>query len=193
MTVTETKLPGVLLLEPRVFGDARGFFAETYHAERYREAGIDADFVQDNLSRSVRGTLRGLHYQAPPHAQAKLVQVLDGEVFDVVVDLRRGSPTFGEWVGETLSADNGRQMYVPEGFAHGFCVTSETALFAYKCSAFYAPGSEGALRWDDSALGIDWPVDQPLVSDKDRHAAPWADVRHATPFTSATTSSVSSP
>lgn len=182
MTVRKTRLSGVLVLEPRVFGDARGFFAETYHAERYREAGVEPDFVQDNVSRSVRGTLRGLHYQAPPHAQAKLVQVLDGEVFDVVVDLRRGSPTFGEWVGETLSADNNRQLYVPPGFAHGFCVTSESALFAYKCSAFYAPGSEGALRWDDPALGIDWPVDQPIVSDKDREAPAWTEVRDCTPF-----------
>ena len=180
MTVRETKLSGVLVIEPRRFGDARGFFAETYHAERYREAGVDAAFVQDNMSRSVGDTLRGLHFQAPPHAQAKLVQVLEGEVFDVAVDLRRGSPTFGAWVGETLSAENGRQLYVPEGFAHGFCVTSESALFAYKCSAFYAPEAEGAVRWDDPDLAIAWPNTEPLVSGKDRAAPAWVDL--ASPF-----------
>ena len=176
MTVTETALPGVLVLEPRVFGDARGFFCETYHAERYRQAGVDAAFVQDNLSRSGRGTLRGLHFQAPPHAQAKLVQVLEGAVWDVAVDLRRDSPTFGQHVGVELSAENGRQVYVPVGFAHGFCVTSETALFAYKCSAFYAPGAEGSLRWDDPDLAIGWPVEAPVLSDKDRAAPRLADV-----------------
>ena len=183
MTVSETSIPGVLILEPRVFGDDRGFFCETYHAERYREAGIDAAFVQDNLSRSERGTLRGLHFQRPPHAQGKLVSVLEGSVYDVAVDLRRGSPTFGDWVGVELSAENGRQMYVPPGLAHGFAVTSETALFAYKCSAFYAPEAEGALRWDDPELGIAWPVDVPRLSDKDRVAPTWADVRLSTPFT----------
>lgn len=182
MTVRETRLSGVLLIEPQRFGDDRGFFQETYHAARYREAGIDATFVQDNLSRSVRGTLRGLHFQVPPHAQAKLVHVLEGEVFDVAVDLRQGSPTFGRWVGETLSAENGRQMFVPEGFAHGFCVTSESALFAYKCSALYAPESEGAIRWDDPALSVNWPVSDPLISSKDREAPLWASVATTTPF-----------
>ena len=182
MTVTPARLPGVLVLEPRRFGDARGFFQETYHAGRYAEAGVGDVFVQDNLSRSARGTVRGLHYQAPPHAQAKLVSVLDGEVYDVVVDLRPGSPTFGEWAAETLSADNGRQLFVPAGFAHGFAVTSETALLAYKCSAFYAPAAEGTIRWDDPDLAIDWPVPSARVSDRDRAAPPWADVRRSLPF-----------
>ena len=182
MTIRKTRLPGVLVIEPRRFGDSRGFFQEVYHAGRYREAGIDVSFVQDNLSRSVHGTLRGLHFQAPPHAQAKLVQVLEGEVFDVAVDLRHDSPTFGEWIGEKLSAHNGRQMFVPEGFAHGFCVTSESALFAYKCSSLYAPDSEGAIRWDDPQIGILWPVAEPLVSTKDQNALPWADIADSIPF-----------
>src|SRR5262245_53963323 len=136
MNITETELPGVLLIEPKVLGDARGFFVETYHAQRYRQAGLDVGFVQDNLSYSRRGTLRGLHYQNP-HPQGKLVYVLQGDVFDVAVDIRAGSPTFGRWLGTVLSADNRRQLYVPPGFAHGFCVTSETALLAYKCTDFY--------------------------------------------------------
>ena len=180
MTVTETKLDGVLIIDPRRFGDARGFFQETYHAERYREAGIDCAFVQDNLSRSARGTLRGLHFQAPPHAQDKLVWVLEGTVYDVAVDVRRGSPTYGHHVGVELSAENGRQLFVPVGFAHGFVVTSETALFAYKCSALYASEAEGSVRWDDPDLGIDWPVTAPLVSAKDGDAPPLADLD--TPF-----------
>ena len=170
MTVIETPLAGVVVVEPRVFGDARGFFCETYQAGRYRAAGIDAAFVQDNLSRSRRGTLRGLHFQAPPHAQAKLVSCLEGAVFDVAVDLRAGSPTYGEWYGTELSADNMRQMFVPEGFAHGFVVTSETALFAYKVSGLYAPEAEGSVAWDDPDLGIRWPVEAPVLSDKDRAA-----------------------
>ena len=182
MTVLETRLPGVLVLETRVFGDARGFFVETYHADRYRSAGVDATFVQDNLSRSGRGTVRGLHFQAPPHAQGKLVSVLEGTVYDVAVDLRRGSPTFGEHVGVELSAENGRQMYVPAGFAHGFAVTSETALFAYKCSAFYAPETEGALRWEDPGLGMDWPVEVRQLAATDRAAPPWAEVCETTPL-----------
>ena len=183
MTVAETAIPGVLLIEPRRFGDARGYFAETFHAERYREAGVNVSFVQDNVSRSGRGTLRGLHYQRPPHAQGKLVQVLDGSVYDVVVDLRRGSPAFGEWFGVELSAETGRQLYVPPGLAHGFCVTSDSALFAYKCSAFYAPDCEGAVRWDDPDLGIEWPVETPRLSEKDLAAPTWAEVRASTPFT----------
>lgn len=182
MTVRETDLAGVLVIEPRRFGDARGYFAETYHADRYREAGVDAAFVQDNLSRSTRGTLRGLHAQAPPHAQAKLVQVLDGEVFDVAVDLRRDSPTFGQWHGEHLSAETGRQMYVPTGFAHGFCVVSASALFAYKCSDVYAPDTEIAVAWDDPDIGVAWPVATPLLSDKDRAAPRLAALADALPF-----------
>ena len=178
MTVRETHLPGVLVLEPRRFGDARGFFQETYHTERYREAGVNVTFVQDNLSRSTQGTLRGLHFQYPPYAQAKLVQVLEGEVFDVAVDLRPDSHTYGKWVGETLSAHNGLQLFVPEGFAHGFCVTSETALFAYKCSAPYAPEAEGSIRWDDHEIAIEWPIQSPTLSNKDAAAESWDMVRN---------------
>ena len=180
MTVTETRLAGVLIIEPRVFGDARGFFCETYQAERYAEAGIPARFVQDNVSRSGRGTLRGLHFQAPPHAQGKLVSCLDGAVFDVAVDLRVGSPTYGQWVGAELTADNMRQMFVPAGFAHGFVVTSETALFSYKVSGVYAPHTEGSVRWDDPNLAIDWPVETPTLSDKDASAPMLADL--SSPF-----------
>jgi dTDP-4-dehydrorhamnose 3,5-epimerase len=175
MNITETHLPGVLLIEPKVVGDARGFFMETYHARRYGEAGLNAAFVQDNLSFSRRGTLRGLHYQNP-HAQGKLVYVIQGEVFDVAVDIRAGSPTFGQWLGTTLSADNKRQLYMPPGFAHGFCVTSETALFAYKCTDFYDAAAEGSILWNDPAIGIAWPVSDPLLSDKDRRAPPLKDV-----------------
>ena len=169
MKVIETNLPGVLILEPRVFGDARGFFQETWQRERYRQAGIEADFVQDNLSFSGRGVLRGLHFQNP-NAQGKLVQVLQGEVFDVAVDIRRGSPTFGQWASVTLSSDNKRQFYVPPDFAHGFCVISETALFSYKCTDLYNPEAECAIRWDDPAIGIDWPVTNPSLSEKDEKA-----------------------
>jgi dTDP-4-dehydrorhamnose 3,5-epimerase len=150
-----------------VYGDARGFFMETWHQQRYAAAGLPASFVQDNLSWSKKGTLRGLHFQHP-YAQGKLVFVLQGEVFDVAVDIRNGSPTFGQWVGVTLSADNKRQLYIPAGFAHGFCVTSETALFAYKCTDFYQPQAEGGIIWDDPELGIEWPIDTPLLSAKDR-------------------------
>jgi dTDP-4-dehydrorhamnose 3,5-epimerase len=156
VNVTPSRLPGVLLIEPRVFGDQRGFFFESWHRERYREAGIRDAFVQDNLSYSRRGVLRGLHFQNP-QPQGKLVQVLQGEVFDVAVDIRAGSPTFGQWHGERLSAENRRQFYVPPGMAHGFLVTSDTALFSYKCTAFYAPASEGAIAWDDPDIGIAWP------------------------------------
>ncbi|MBS3934243.1 MAG: dTDP-4-dehydrorhamnose 3,5-epimerase [Truepera sp.] len=167
MKIVATKLPGVLLCEPAVYGDARGFFMETWHQQRYAAAGLPASFVQDNLSWSKKGTLRGLHFQHP-HAQGKLVFVLQGEVFDVAVDIRNGSPTFGQWVGVTLSADNKRQLFLPAGFAHGFCVTSETALFAYKCTDFYHPQAEGGVIWDDPGLGIEWPIDTPLLSAKDR-------------------------
>lgn len=182
MLVRPTPLPGVLVLEPVRHGDARGYFAETFHAERYAAAGVAGPFVQDNVSRSGRGTLRGLHAQAPPHAQGKLVYVLDGAVFDVAVDLRRGSPTFGRWYGETLTAETGRQMYLPPGFAHGFVVTSETALFAYKCTDVYAPATEIAVAWDDPDLGIDWPVDAPRLSARDQAAPRWRDVAGTLPF-----------
>ena len=166
MKVIETKLPGVLILEPKVFGDTRGFFFESFHAHRYREAGILVDFVQDNVSRSARGVLRGLHFQNP-RPQAKLVQVLEGSVIDVAVDVRHGSPTFGEHVVVELSAENHRQFFVPAGFAHGFCVTSDHALFSYKCSDFYSPADEGGVLWNDPDLGIAWPFDAPTLSAKD--------------------------
>jgi dTDP-4-dehydrorhamnose 3,5-epimerase len=167
MKVETTPLSGVLLIEPEVFGDARGFFKETWNHRRYAEAGLSREFVQDNLSFSRRGILRGLHFQNPG-PQGKLVQVLQGEVFDVAVDIRVGSPTFGRWFGALLSADNHLQLFVPEGFAHGFCVTSETALFSYKCTDFYSPSTEHSLLWDDPDIGIDWPLRDPSLSGKDR-------------------------
>jgi len=166
MDIVETSLPGVLIVKPRVFGDVRGYFQETYQAERYAAAGIPGPFVQDNLSYSQKGVLRGLHFQ-DPNPQGKLVSVLQGEVFDVAVDLRRDSPTFGRWFGEYLSAENHWQLWVPPGFGHGFCVTSDTALFAYKCTDFYNAACEGCIAWNDPELAIDWPVSQPLVSAKD--------------------------
>jgi dTDP-4-dehydrorhamnose 3,5-epimerase len=167
MIVETTPLPGVLLIKPEVFGDSRGYFLESWNRRRYAEIGLDRDFVQDNQSLSRRGILRGLHFQNP-EAQGKLVQVLQGEVFDVAVDIRRGSPTFGQWYGAVLSEENHHQLWVPEGFAHGFCVTSELALFAYKCTDFYNPKAEFSLRWDDPDLGIPWPVETPALSAKDQ-------------------------
>lgn len=168
MKVIASSLPGVCVVEPDVFGDHRGFFMESYQKQRYMDNGIDTIFVQDNISFSVRNTLRGLHYQYP-RGQAKLVQVLQGEIFDVAVDIRKGSPTWGQWYGVTLSSDNKRQMFIPDGYAHGFCVTSETALFAYKCSDYYLPEDEGGVRWDDPHIGIQWPVVSPILSDRDKH------------------------
>jgi dTDP-4-dehydrorhamnose 3,5-epimerase len=170
MQKIETSLPGVLLLEPEVFGDARGFFMETYHAEKFRALGIDCDFVQDNHSLSRRGTLRGLHYQSG-NPQAKLCRVVRGEVLDVAVDIRLGSPTFGKWVSTILSAENKRQIFVPRGFAHGFFVLSDEAEFLYKCDAFYEPAAERGVLWNDPALGINWqiPDDMEIIlSEKDR-------------------------
>jgi dTDP-4-dehydrorhamnose 3,5-epimerase len=175
MRVSETNLPGVLLIEPVVHGDDRGFFIETYNAERYAEAGISLAFVQDNLSRSKRGTLRGLHLQNP-HAQGKLVSVLEGAVFDVAVDLRVGSPHFGKWVGAELSAENRHQLYVPPGFGHGFCVTSELATFSYKCTDVYHPECELAVAYNDPALAIEWPAESPLLSAKDADAPTLAEI-----------------
>jgi dTDP-4-dehydrorhamnose 3,5-epimerase len=166
MNVKKTKLSGLLIVEPDVFADTRGFFLETWSATRYEQAGIPGPFVQDNASFSVKGILRGLHFQHP-RAQGKLVQVLSGEVVDVAVDIRAGSPTFRQWVSEVLSGTNHRQMYVPPGFAHGYCVTSETALFSYKCNDFYNPATEGGIIWNDPDLGIDWPVHEPALSAKD--------------------------
>ena len=175
MNVIPTELPGLLIIGPKVFGDARGFFFEGYHRERYRAAGIEPEFVQDNYSRSRRGTLRGLHYQlAQP--QGKLVQVTRGEVYDVAVDLRRSSPTFGRALGVVLNEDNHRQLYVPPGFAHGFCVTSDSADFAYKCTTIYNPADERTLLWNDPALQIDWPVIEPyILSEKDQRGIPLSD------------------
>lgn len=167
MNIIETKLAGVFVIEPKVFGDARGFFMETWNQSRYADSGLPLNFVQDNLSFSQKGVLRGLHFQNP-NSQGKLVHVLQGEVFDVTVDIRLGSPTFGQWVGVTLSSENKRQFYIPTGFAHGFCVVSETALFAYKCTELYHPQSEYGVSWNDPDLGIEWPVKQPLLSEKDQ-------------------------
>ncbi len=166
MKVLASSLDGVYIIEPAVYADARGFFTETYNMERYRAAGFGQPFVQDNLSLSVRGTVRGLHYQHP-HDQAKLVMAVKGEIYDVAVDIRRGSPRFGQWVGVRLSGENKRQLFIPEGFAHGFCVLSETAIVTYKCSELYHPDSERGLIWNDPDLGIDWPVRDPIISDKD--------------------------
>lgn len=163
----DTPLPGVYVLEPRVFGDPRGFFAETYNERRFHELGITSDFVQDNHSRSVRGTLRGLHYQLR-HPQAKLCRVVVGEVLDVAVDIRHGSPTFGKSFSVRLSAENKRQIYIPRGFAHGFVVLSEAAEFLYKCDDFYYGHDDRGIAWDDPALGIEWAITDPLLSEKDR-------------------------
>jgi len=165
--VTQAPLPGVLLIEPKVHGDGRGSFAETFHAPRYAEAGIAAPFVQDNWSRSKQGTLRGLHFQFP-REQGKLVMVTRGAVFDVVVDVRRGSPTYGKWYGTELSQAPFRQLWVPPGFAHGFCVVSPRALVEYKCTDLYDPASELGIAWNDASLGIRWPVSDPILSDRDR-------------------------
>ncbi|MEO9079660.1 MAG: dTDP-4-dehydrorhamnose 3,5-epimerase [Rhodanobacter sp.] len=166
MKVIETTLPGALIFEPQVFGDARGFFYESYNQTKYREAGVDRHFVQSNVSRSAKGVLRGLHYQWP-NPQGKLVSVLEGEVYDVAVDIRRGSPNFGKANGVLLTADNHRHFWVPEGFAHGFCVLSDFATFSYQCTALYDAKADAGIRWNDAALGIDWPISAPLLSEKD--------------------------
>jgi dTDP-4-dehydrorhamnose 3,5-epimerase len=164
---TEKSLPGVLLIEPMVFEDDRGFFMETYHGRKYGEAGIDQAFVQDNHSHSRRFTLRGLHYQLN-HPQAKLVYVITGEILDIAVDIRRGSPTFGRWTGTLLSAKNRRQLFIPAGFAHGFCVLSETADVIYKCTDLYAPGDEYGILWSDPTIDVVWPIENPFLSEKDK-------------------------
>jgi len=168
-----TEIPDVLIVKPDVFGDHRGFFMETWHARKFAEAGISANFVQDNHSRSSQGTLRGLHYQVN-HPQGKLVRVLSGKVYDVAVDLRRSSPTFGQWIGRILSDENNEMLWVPQGFAHGFYVLSESADFFYKCTDFYAPECERTLRWDDPDLNIKWPLidgKQPVLSSKDTNGS----------------------
>jgi dTDP-4-dehydrorhamnose 3,5-epimerase len=166
MKVAQTKLPGVMVFEPDVFGDARGWFAEIFSSKRYEEAGLKLSFVQDNVSFSEKNVLRGLHFQYP-HSQGKLVQALSGEVFDVAVDIRVGSPTFGQWFGETLSAKNHKQMYIPPGFAHGFYALSDNTLFSYKCTDYYSPATEGGIIWNDPDIGITWPADAPKISKKD--------------------------
>jgi len=163
---TETSLPGVLVIEPDVFKDDRGFFLETHHQKKYAERGIGKPFVQDNLSHSKKEVLRGLHYQLR-FPQGKLVYVITGEIFDVAVDIRRGSPTFGKWEGIYLSAENNRQIFVPEGFAHGFCVLSDTADVSYKCTDYYHPDDEFGLLWSDPTIGIDWPIKNPVLSSRD--------------------------
>lgn len=170
MKVTALAIPDVKLIEPKVWGDARGFFFESYRDDRYREAGIVGPFVQDNQSFSQRGVLRGLHFQWPNNVQGKLVSVVQGAVWDVAVDIRRGSPTFCKWVAAELSAENHHQLWVPPGFAHGFVVLSETALFTYKCTAFYLPADEVSIRWDDPTLAVEWPLDTPSLSGKDAAA-----------------------
>lgn len=169
MRVIQTALPGALVIEPQVLGDPRGFFYESFNAVRFRDAGIDARFVQSNVSRSAKGVLRGLHYQWP-NPQGKLVSVLEGEVYDVAVDIRHGSPTFGRWVGAMLTAENFRHFWVPEGFAHGFCVLSEFATVSYQCTALYEREHDAGIRWNDADIGIDWPISAPLLSDKDTRA-----------------------
>ena len=169
--------PEVLIIEPDVFGDARGFFMETWHQEKFAEQGINETFVQDNHSRSGKGVLRGLHYQLQ-QPQGKLVRAINGAVFDVAVDVRRGSPRFGEWVGIELSDDNMRQLYVPPGFAHGFCVLSEQVDFMYKCTQFYAPEDEYGIAWDDPAIGIDWPDIDVVLSERDRQLPTLAQSTH---------------
>jgi dTDP-4-dehydrorhamnose 3,5-epimerase len=167
MNVIETKIPGVKIFEPRKFGDRRGFFMETFHKDRYIDAGLELEFVQDNFSRSTKGVLRGLHYQVE-QPQGKLVTVLRGEIYDVALDMRRYSDTYGQWVGVWLSEENGRQFYVPPGFAHGFCVTSEEADFHYKCTDLYRPEFERCVVYSSPELQIDWPIENPIVSEKDQ-------------------------
>lgn len=167
MKVEAATIPGLLIIEPTVHGDERGFFMESYSRDRYAEAGVRAEFVQDNLSLSAKSILRGLHLQHP-NDQGKLCFVLAGEVFDVAVDVRVGSPTFGRWEGVTLSSENKRQLYIPPGFAHGFCVMSERALFSYKCTDFYAAPSEIGVAWNDPEIGIEWPIETPRLSVKDQ-------------------------
>ena len=175
MKVEALSLPEVLLISPTVFGDDRGYFMESWNRNRYSQAGIDEDFVQSNVSRSARGVLRGLHYQNP-NPQGKLVYVTEGEVFDVAVDIRPDSPRFGKWAGALLSAENHRQLYVPPGFAHGFCVTSANATFCYLCTTLYDADADASIAWNDPAIGVDWPVENPSLSNKDQQAPLLADV-----------------
>lgn len=169
MNVLKTAIEGVFIIEPKVFEDPRGYFYESYSATKLKDAGIETVFVQDNQSKSTYGVIRGLHYQLPPHAQTKLVRAVEGSIYDVAVDLRKDSPTFGQWVGVELSAENKRQLYIPQGFAHGFSVLSETAVVQYKCDEYYHPETEGGVIYNDPTLAIDWkiPADRALISKKD--------------------------
>jgi dTDP-4-dehydrorhamnose 3,5-epimerase len=169
MKVVETNLPGCVVIEPQVHGDARGFFYESFNAHKYTKLGLDVRFVQTNVSRSARGVLRGLHYQFP-NPQGKLVNVLDGEVYDVAVDIRAGSPTYGRWAAAILSAENKRHFWIPPGFAHGFAVLSEFATFTYQCTTLYDHAADAAIRWNDGDIAVDWPISSPLLSDKDQRA-----------------------
>lgn len=184
MKTTALPLNGLILVEPRVFRDARGWFFESFSEQEFTRAGLPLHFAQDNVSRSVHGTVRGLHFQTPPHAQGKFVFVLEGAVFDVAVDLRKGSPTFGRWHGEELSAENARALYIPPGFAHGFSVISQSAVFFYKCTAPYAPSAEGGILWNDPTLEIQWPstTDPKLLSDKDRRLPLFRDAEPSIKF-----------
>ena len=181
MRVEPSALSEVLIIDPDVHVDGRGFFIESYHADRYRRHGIEGPFVQDNHSRSLARTLRGLHLQLQ-HPQGKLIRVIEGEIFDVAVDVRRGSPTFGRWVGINLSAENFKQCYVPEGFAHGFCVLSEIAQVEYKCTDVYDPSSEIGIMWNDPTVGIAWPVAQPILSSRDGRHPSLADLMDRLPL-----------
>jgi len=180
MKFLPTQLPGVLIIEPDVYRDQRGWFLETYHVQKYQEGGIPLPFVQDNCSSSVRGTLRGLHLQTI-RPQGKLIRVIRGEIFDVAVDTRKGSPTFASWVGVGLSGQDFKQLYIPPGFAHGFCVLSDVAEVEYKCTDLYAPGGEVTIRWDDPGIGIQWPIQSPVLSAKDAAGKTLADLRDQLP------------
>jgi dTDP-4-dehydrorhamnose 3,5-epimerase len=181
-----TELAGVLIVEPDVHRDGRGYFLETYHADKYRAGGINGPFVQENHSQSIGGTLRGLHLQSR-HPQGKLIRVIEGEVYDVAVDVRRGSPSFGRWIGMTLSADNFKQCFVPPGFAHGFCVISPVAQIEYKCTDLYDPGGEIGIAWDDPALAIAWPIARPVLSERDKSNPTLSDVHETLPIWGPTT------
>ncbi len=179
MKVTPLNIPDVLLIEPQVFGDDRGFFYESFNQNKFEEAiGKKINFVQDNHSKSVKGVLRGLHYQLTPKAQGKLVRVIQGEVFDVAVDLRQSSPTFGQWVGEILSGDNKKQLWIPKGFAHGFLTLSDTTEFLYKTTDFYSPEHEQSILWDDKTIGIDWPMQEVSLSSKDSAAVSFKEANY---------------
>jgi dTDP-4-dehydrorhamnose 3,5-epimerase len=175
MNIRPGRLEGLFLIEPAVFGDARGFFMESWSQRDFEKAGLNFNFVQDNVSRSSKGVLRGLHFQSP-HSQGKMVSVVEGEVFDVAVDIRKGSPTFGQWEGHLLSSESHLQFYVPPGFAHGFVVTSETALFTYKCTDFYHPEHECSVLWNDPEIGIEWPLEDVQLSGKDSKALPLSEI-----------------